>query len=365
MRIGILTFHRAINYGAVLQCYALYTTLKKLGHDVEIIDYRPECIEKYRMYFRKKDFNLHHGLFGKIRYLLSSLFLIPSRKRTTRNFDYFLKNYLHFSEIIDKSNSFPFNYDVIFFGSDQIWSPVVCEGLNNIYYGQFPKKKAKFVSYAASIGDLDVIRGEIRNLFQKYILVYDSISVRERQACDFLNNICSVKSSVVCDPTILLSKSCYLNLAKLPSDKNYVLLFSLVDDRIAFNFASHIAGQIGAKVIALKALTNPFTKKNYIRGNIAPEEFLGYIHNARCVVTNSFHATSLSILMEKDFYTLLRINNNDRAKTLLQEVGLSSRLVDPSQKLQFSAIDYSEVYAKIEAYRKNSLDFINKSLNLE
>ena len=47
MKIGILTFHRAINYGAVLQCYALYTTLQSMGHDVEIIDYRPGTIQKY------------------------------------------------------------------------------------------------------------------------------------------------------------------------------------------------------------------------------------------------------------------------------------------------------------------------------
>ena len=31
MRVGILTFHRAHNYGAVLQCYALQKVLKNLG----------------------------------------------------------------------------------------------------------------------------------------------------------------------------------------------------------------------------------------------------------------------------------------------------------------------------------------------
>lgn len=45
MKIGILTFHRAHNYGAVLQAYALVTYLKNIGHDAEIVDYRPESIE--------------------------------------------------------------------------------------------------------------------------------------------------------------------------------------------------------------------------------------------------------------------------------------------------------------------------------
>lgn len=56
MRIGVLTFHRALNYGAVLQCFALFKTLKSMGHDVEIIDYRPLFIERHRNLFYKKQF---------------------------------------------------------------------------------------------------------------------------------------------------------------------------------------------------------------------------------------------------------------------------------------------------------------------
>lgn len=40
MRIGILTLHRANNYGAALQCFALQETLVALGYEVYVIDYR-------------------------------------------------------------------------------------------------------------------------------------------------------------------------------------------------------------------------------------------------------------------------------------------------------------------------------------
>ena len=45
MKIGILTFHRAHNYGAVLQTYGLQEYIKQLGHDVYIIDlwFGPIC----------------------------------------------------------------------------------------------------------------------------------------------------------------------------------------------------------------------------------------------------------------------------------------------------------------------------------
>ena len=45
MKIGVLTFHRADNWGAVLQAYALQQYLMMLGNDVDMIDYRCKPIE--------------------------------------------------------------------------------------------------------------------------------------------------------------------------------------------------------------------------------------------------------------------------------------------------------------------------------
>ena len=48
--IGIITFHRAVNYGAVLQCFALQQALDNIGAENEVIDYRCEFIEKHYSY---------------------------------------------------------------------------------------------------------------------------------------------------------------------------------------------------------------------------------------------------------------------------------------------------------------------------
>ena len=45
LRVAIITFHRAINYGAVLQTYALSRYLKESGYDVRVLDYRANAIE--------------------------------------------------------------------------------------------------------------------------------------------------------------------------------------------------------------------------------------------------------------------------------------------------------------------------------
>ena len=44
MRVGILTFHDAHNYGAVLQAFALKKYIQKLGYEVKIINYHHKTI---------------------------------------------------------------------------------------------------------------------------------------------------------------------------------------------------------------------------------------------------------------------------------------------------------------------------------
>ena len=366
MKIGILTFHRAINYGAVLQCYALYTTLQNMGHDVEIIDYRPETIERYRNIFRKKDFYNKPNVLAKIKYIISCITLIWSKKKTNKKFDNFLCNHLKFSPTINNSHEITNHYDIIFFGSDQIWSPTICEGLDEIYYGQFEKGNTKFVSYAASIGNLEQLNHELRESFGRYILSYDSISVRENVLSNYIKQNFNIDTTVVCDPSLLLKKSDYEKMLVKPEETNYVAFFNLERSKRAEIFAQGIAQKLNSEVIKLGANINPLHKKTCKqKTNLSPAEFLGYLYYAKCVVTDSFHATSFSIILHKDFYTTQKISNNERAKTILNVAGLSDRFVNSNDNIEFTNIDYTYVDERLEKYRKSSMSFINKSLETD
>lgn len=90
MKIGILTFHRAHNYGAVLQAYALVTYLKNIGHDAEIVDYRPESIEfAHGMipYARIKKMSP----LGKIKFLVKIFPFLLFRKKRANIFYRFIE----------------------------------------------------------------------------------------------------------------------------------------------------------------------------------------------------------------------------------------------------------------------------------
>lgn len=364
MKIGIVTYHRALNYGAVLQCMSLYSALKRLGHDVEVVDYRPEAIEKYRMYFRAKDFSLCKGVIAKLRYLVSCLTLISSRRKTVHKFDEFLDNNIKLSPVVSSVSDAPQNYDIVFFGSDQIWNPAINEGIDKVYLGQMPKGYAKFYTYAVSMGCLDLFEGKVAEIYQKYIESFDGLSVRETTMQRFLKEKLGKDSSVVCDPSLLLTKAECEKIAVEPRDKDYVLLFILDGNPDALGFANRIANQLGKKVIRIGAVQNPLHRNLCeLRAELSPAEFLGYIMHADCIVTNSFHATSFSLIMQKNFYTILRKNNNDRAKTILSVAGLENRLVDATENLAFTTISYEGVTERLETYKKKSIKWIADSLN--
>lgn len=365
MKIGILTFHRAINYGAVLQCYALSKVLTHMGHDVEVIDYRSDSIEKYRMFFRKKDLLRLKGIKNKIRYFVSSLFLIPTKKRTSRKFDLFLNDHMKFSKVVKRPDDISNYYDFIFFGSDQIWNPQTCEGLDPIYWGQFEHHNAKFATYAASIGRISLINDKLKSDIRTFIKAYDNISVRERDLSEFLEREFHVPSSIVCDPTILLKKEDYDILLRKPSIKNYLVLYTVEPDVKSEDFAEKISKQMGCVVVRLHAYLSPLKKqRTKFASELSPSEFIGYIANAKCIVTNSFHATSFSIIYRKDFYYLSQ-KSNRRAQDLMSSLGITNRLVRSDESIIFSHVDYSNIDVKTKEYKESSLNFLTSVLNYE
>lgn len=363
MKIGILTFHRAINFGAVLQCYALYSILKGMGHEVEVIDYRPESVERYRRHFRLVDFRQAPGVGGKLRYLASALTLARVKPQASRRFDAFLSRNMRFSSVVHRPEDIATDYEAVFFGSDQIWNPVICEGLDRIYYGQFPKGRARFVAYAASVGNLGALEGDTLQRFTACLTAYDRLAVREQNLQTFLRERVGREAHLVCDPSLLLTRADWEALAEKPQEENYVALFILERNPETLRFAQRMASQLGAKVIRLGATENPFRKSECeVRSMLSPGQFLGYLKHARCVVTDSFHATSFSLIMHTDFYTMRRTSNNSRAETILGVAGLGHRLVDATAEFPFAPIPYEGMDERLDAYRQLSLRYIRESL---
>lgn len=355
MRIGIITFHRAHNYGAVLQCYALSTVLHRLGHDVEVIDYLPTQFKiEYSIYpFR------HLSLYKKVSQLVKLLPVLDIKIKRRRRFDDFIKKLPLSQNSYDETNFCFDGYDAVFFGSDQIWNPNLLNNSDNIYCGNFPKQGAQFIAYAASTNPL-LLQGNYKEYFEGIIQRFDHISTREISLTCYLNTLSNNISKVVADPVLLLTKTDWARIALKPEDTDYLLIYTVPQHPHINEVADSIAKEKGLNVIEIRPNVRNIRRKGYLQ-TVSPNEFLGYIMYANFVLTTSFHGTALSVLFERQFLTF-SINKevDDRALNLLNSVGLSARMVYDDGQINMDPIEYSTDL--ISRLRDSSIDYITSSI---
>lgn len=364
MKIGILTFHNAMNYGAVLQCYALKEILQSRGHETEIIDYRVAPIENSKKAFTFQVFCRINGVKQKIKYLLTGLLCLNQRKRAIAAFDEFIAKNFSVSKKINGSTDIPTDYQMIVFGSDQIWSPRICEGLDKILFGQFPKNGSRFIAYAASLGEVNSVYDEQWSIIRGYMNSFDYLSVREEKLKKKLEELTGRDIACCLDPTLLVSSSTLEKIVIKPSETNYVFLFTVQGDRYAPLFAKQVAELYHCKVITCRALpqySHPAKDDKYkIIEGMSPECFLGYIKHSRMVIANSFHAVALSLAFEKDFIAL-DCPRPERLKNILCSLGLENRMMKSSEMIRtVNSIDYLTVKTKLAELQKESFNYLKK-----
>ncbi|MBO7237952.1 MAG: polysaccharide pyruvyl transferase family protein [Elusimicrobiaceae bacterium] len=327
-KIGILTFHNANNYGAVLQAYALKSTLTRLGSTAHVLNYY--CPKLQREY---KGIPVFKKSFAEIiKYPFKLLFFPILRKQIARRFKSFREQYLLDTKpllpsiIGDNTQS----YDAFVCGSDQVFNPRITHFDSN-YFLAFSPNKSKNYSYAASFGlALEYLRPEERAFFAKQLAHFNQISVREMQGAQIVEDILASKAQVHIDPTLLLTKEDWKKLAVLPKTKNYVLLYLMYEDPNLISLAQQLARQKGCELLFIshsmyfrKTVPAPYIKPT-------PQEWLGLFLNAQYVFTNSFHGLAFSINFNRPFFVGRLPNKrgaiNSRFDNLLEITGLQNRL---------------------------------------
>lgn len=368
MKIGLLTFHRAINYGAVLQCYGLSESLRAMGHDVEIIDYRPVYIERYRQLFQT--FNLRQlGGFKRIMEFFKVLIGINVRRDANCRFDAFLSNNFHFSHIVHYPQEIPQSYDVIIIGSDQVWCPKICFGFDKIYWGQFPHDRIKLLTYAASIGEVDQLSDLDWEQIKKRINVFDGISVRESQLKEALYIKLGLDVRCNIDPSLLLSKNYYESIVEMPNiEGDYILAFSVVSTAKFSVFLRKVSEILGCRVIEVSAHGTilPVKRKGSFE-HVSPTVggFLGLIKHAKCVVTTSFHGTVFSYIFQRTFYSVKHYKSS-RVESFLSTVDMKDRLVEMTDEaiehFSYSEVDYNNLDINLDEQISCSHRYLNSYL---
>lgn len=367
MKIGILTFHRAINYGAVLQCYALKETIKSLGHEVGIIDYRPDYIERHRQLWQGFNFLHTKSLCSRVKNCLLTPLMLFSRLDANRRFDSFIAKNFQLSKRINNIKDIESNFDVIIIGSDQVWSPKICYGFDPIYWGQFPHKGTKLISYAASLGETSSISDFEWAEIKKRIGSFECVSVRESQLKDELHQRYGIDTTCTIDPSLLLNKNKYDCLVEEPNlDFKYVIAFSVVETPNFIDYALNVASEMNCRLVLMSSRKPLIKHKNIVYVSPSIGSFLGLIKECQCVVTTSFHGTAFSIIYRKPFFTAAH-GKSSRVYNLLSKLGLEDRIVDMSNNCysnnKVEGINYDEAEKKLLLLVDEAKNYIVKGIH--
>lgn len=365
--VGILTFHKAINYGAVLQAHALRTAVESLDRSCSVLHYAGEKMEKES---RALYFPRHTSLVDRLLYI----YRLPMRTATVRKFNRFLKEHLHLShtKVIGQSGleSLSDDYHALIAGSDQVFN-YTGTGEDFHYYLEFARQGVKRIAYAPSFGLTEIDEAH-RERVKAALERFDALSVREETGANLVEDLLGQRPVQVCDPTFLLKKEQWEQLCISPKRKKpYVLVYSF-GSRHLEKVARELAAPIGAQVVNInRSLPLCFDGKG-IRNAYAPgpREFLGLIREAEMVVTNSFHGMALSILLEKEFYTFTNhyansAATNNRFDTLANRLGLTDRIYRADAAVERHPVDYQAVSKAVDAWRREGYDFLSQALRDE
>lgn len=348
MKVGIITIHSDLHYGAALQAFALNKVLS-MKYDSEIIDYR------------KKPTNLPKFSFPK---MMVYHFVNMKKAHRFRKFlkqDISAKSYATVDELMIGFNE---QYDVIITGSDQVWNPAVggMDTLNPIFFGAFAsKEKYKKISYASSVGN-HLYNDEEKKLVKKWLSEYTHIATREVFGQRQLEEILQRNVDLVIDPTLLMTKEDWLKVAHPVSiQEKYVLVYNVGNHiDVDSEYARKIADENGWKVIFMSVR---LTKDRNIDINVphcGPAEFIWLFNNAEYIVTSSFHGVAFSINFGKNFINVYNPRSPQRIDMLLSSVGLENRTVKSIDELKNlnRSIDYQQPSSRLEDLRKASYNYL-------
>lgn len=359
MNCSIVTFHRAHNYGAVLQAYALQKTLDSLGHNVSFFDYQHEEIAKVYRFFPALG---NEKIMTYLKRLANTALDFNRKKARYKAFNQFIDSNFKLSD----SQSLQ-DFDVVVLGSDQIWNPEYTNGFVDTHFGRHRNLNSrKVVSYAASLGQSKLEGAELEEFSEKMSSI-DILGVREDSLKEMIVSVRPDRDvSVNLDPTLLLDKTDWDSICDDRTiNEPYVLVYEVKYNDLTKNAIEYIEEYYGLKVIILSARTNYKIPKGYITG-ASPLQFLSLFKNADFVITTSFHGTVFSVINNKPFMTLAFGDHTDvRSKSLLSKIGLNDRIVDNPQGFSIAkeVVNYEFANEKLMELRQESIDYLTKCLS--
>ena len=376
MKIGIVTFFRVANYGAMLQANALRHFLASMGHEVVFISHPRVVATKMSLWrvFASRGMN---GVRVKLRnYVRHSITgFAVSFPQTNR------------CRTLDEVREATLDCDAFIVGSDQVWNPMWCSGIHlPLVMLDFAPEGKPRIAYAASFGTTVWREDQNAKLAGELLRKFAAISVREEGGIKLVHDLSGRKDVVqMLDPTLLYSADFYRKIIKdagveIPRHKHSTIFRYLLDEwgdevasQKAFEFVKEKLGFVDTESdrIPVRGLLAPLCKILGVTAKVTVPVWLAKIVASDFVFTNSFHGTVFAILFHRPFVSILlrgRMSGmNERLCSLLKELGLQSRLIHSddlaaiSRALSFP-ISWPSVDRVLNGLRHQAFEFLQENV---
>ncbi|EQB00022.1 polysaccharide pyruvyl transferase family protein [Sphingobium baderi] len=348
-RLGVLTFHRCINYGSYWQARCLVEGLRGMGADAVLLDHQSTRVERaeLRCAFRpvlptrtpRSDFPAYARKARKFRQAFERLPLSPAFP-------------------LDRPEEIQ-DYDSVVVGSDEVWN------LQHPWYGGCATFygagiSARLVAYAASFGNHDAANG-LSEHWARRLRNFAALSVRDANSREIVRGALGYEAELVLDPCLQFPPP---RAAEAREDKAYVALYG-------HNFPTWLSEPIrrwarstGRRVLSI-GYRNDWADEQRIAAG--PEAFSDLIAGADAVVTNFFHGCVFALLNKRPFITAPSPYRVNKVRGLMHSLGTEERMIseatdDPAYARLLEEPMDAAVDARITAWRRHSEAYLRRAV---
>lgn len=362
MKVVVITRHAISNYGSLLQAMATQQVIESLGHSCEIIDYirEDESYLNHELTLLKRKPNWYNNPIKRMIYLALRQ---PESVKAGRKFEKQQAKYLKLTkrytspEELKKGKPIA---DVYMTGSDQVWGPVENGTYDSSYCLGFTDDNDKRIAYAASFGHTEMTK-KLQAYYKKWLSKYNHIAVREDSAVSLLKDM-GIDTLQVLDPTLLFDSNYWEKYCNPINTKGkYVLIYQLHNNKKLGEYAKKVAKAKGLPLIRISASFHQIIREGKMVWAPDLGEFLSYVKNAECMITDSFHGTAFAINFNTPFVEVLPNNNTGtRNVSILKLTGLSDRVLKDENDVALAdkQIDFSYANKVLAEKRKESINVL-------
>lgn len=360
VRVGIMTFHSAFNYGAMLQAYATQVAVNRCGYKSAFIDYYPKENER-----ENKNLDIRIAYPKSILKCIYSLLNSKARVRRGR-FDEF-RNDMQRTRRFEKKTDISADTiacDMLLVGSDQVWN---CEqGFDPFWFLDWLPISFPRCSYASSFGTSSVSE-EMKQRINHSLAKFSHVSVREQDGVEILKGLGKNVTRVL-DPTFLLDSQEWISVSREYSldDRflnGYILCHGFDNSPSTVEFVGKLKEYYKLPVVVLAVGISSPLKGDLVIIDAGPREYIDLYRKATVAYTNSFHGVAFAIHFRKPFFVVPHKTRNSRVENLLALFGLGDRMVSDAKVTNVGcAIEYSKIEERIKCEVLASKEYLKVAL---